>query len=203
MNKVFGISMDMWAALSAIGGIASAIGTVAAVIVALRLASRDFTPRLCVRTSVMQQIKGPAPGSNPIEFLIINGCNLGRTTINVKGVFWSCGWFRKQTFVTLPYNNAWSEQLPKEITHSQQILQAQPLDEFIDGLDIFVRYLKGRWYRRFQIRSFRCGLYTSNGDFSSPVDPRIRELIRAAYSSQNLLKSTAGVADAPQNPAFL
>ena len=118
--------------------------------------------------------------AKPVELLIITGTNLGRTTINVKGIFWTVGWFRKQTFVQVAFSNAYSNALPKEITHSQQVTLAQPIEQFTAGLDTFVRYLNERWYRRFLIDSFRCGLYTSNGDFSSPVDIRIREPLKKA-----------------------
>jgi hypothetical protein len=44
-------------------------------------------------------------------------------------------------------------------------------------------YLKERWYRRFMISSFRCGLWTSNGDFGSRADIRIRKLIKQTYDA--------------------
>lgn len=183
MSKVYGIDIDTWTALNAIGAILSALGTFAAVIVALRLARRDYMPHLSIRSSIMQ-IAGSASGGKPPEYLIITGTNLGHITINVKGVFWTLGWFHRQTFVTMPYNNLLSNPLPKEITHSQQVTLVQPLTEFSAGADTFVRYLKERWYRRFFISSFRCGLYTSNGDFSSRADVRLRELIKNAYDAK-------------------
>jgi hypothetical protein len=168
-------------ALNAIGAIIAAVGTIAAVIVALRLARRDYTPHLSISSAIMQTVDR-VPDTKPLELFTITGTNLGHTTINVKGIFWTFGGFRRQTFVTVPYSNPWSEKLPKEITHSQQVFLAQPLSEFMAGLDTFVRYLRERWYRRFLIRSVRCGLYTANGDFSSRTDVRIRELIKKAYA---------------------
>ncbi len=190
MNKVFGVNMDTWAALNAIGAILSALGTLAAVIVALRLARRDYVPHLTVSNSIMQTVDR-APEAKPLELVIITGTNLGHTVINVKGIFWTFGWLRRQTFVTLPLNNNWSQPLPKEIAHSQQVVLAQPLSDFTACLDTFVSYLKGRWYRRFLIRSFRCGLYTSNGDFSSRADLRIRQLIKNAYRAKPQPKRNA------------
>jgi hypothetical protein len=184
MNKVFGIDMDTWTALNAIGAILSALGTLAAVIVALRLARRDYMPHLSISNSIMQTVD-PAPDAKPIELVTITGTNLGHAPINVKGIFWTFGWFRRQRFLTVvPYNSPGSDPLPKEITHSQQVFLVQPLAEFSAGLDTFVLHLKERWYRRFLIRSFRCGLYTSNGDFSSRADVRIRELIKKAYDAK-------------------
>lgn len=187
MNKVFGIDLDTWVALNSIAAIIAAFGTVAAVIVALRLARRDYMPYLSVSSSIMQTADG-APDQNPREFLIISGTNLGRTNINVKGIFWTLGWFWRRTFVRVPYGNPWSDQLPKEIAHSQQVMLAQPISEFVSGLDTFVRYLNERWYRRLFICSLRCGLYTSNGDFSSRADARIRDLVRNALH-QNSTKA--------------
>jgi hypothetical protein len=187
MKKAFGIDMDTWAALNAIGAIIGAFGTVAAVIVALRLARRDYIPRLSVSNAIMQTMDR-VPDGKPLELVTITGTNIGHTAINVKGIFWTFGWFRRQTFVTVQYSNPWSQQLPKEITHSQQVFLAQPLSEFTAGLGTFVRYLKGRWYRRFLIPSFRCGLYTSNGDFSSRAYFRIRELIRKSCNTKSQSK---------------
>src|SRR5438552_2052649 len=104
MNKVFGIDMDTWAALSAIASILAALGTLAAVIVALRLARRDYTPRLSITNAIMQTTDRVID-DKPLQLVTICGTNLGRTTITVKGIFWTFGWIRRQTFVTVQYNN--------------------------------------------------------------------------------------------------
>jgi hypothetical protein len=180
MHKAFGIDNDTWAALSAIGSILAAIGTVAAVIVALRLARRDYYPRLTITNAIMQTVEPVGPSGKPLEIMTIGGTNVGHTTVTVKGIFWTLGWFRKQTFITLRYHNPYSTPLPKEITHGQQVLLAQPLSEFVKGLDTFVRHLKKRWFGRFLIRSLRAGLYTSIGiDFSCRADTRVRALLEA------------------------
>jgi len=112
MNKAFGIDMDAWAALNAIGAVVGAIGTVGAVIVALRLARRDYYPRLNVTNAVMQTVNLGSMGS-PLELVTITGTNVGHTTITVKGVFWTFGWLRKQMFVMDP-SGPLSKPLPKE-----------------------------------------------------------------------------------------
>ena len=186
MHKVFGIDNETWLALGAIGTILGAIGTVTAVIVALRLARRDYYPQLRVTNAIMQMVEPTASSGDCLEFVTISGTNMGRIVITVKGIFWTIGWFRRQTFVTVPYNNPFSTLLPKEISHGQQVLLAQPLPEFFEGLDTFVRYLKNHWFPRVLVRSLRCGLYTSIGvDFSCPADARICDLVRKRVLSQN------------------
>src|SRR5438552_16409634 len=135
MLSAFGIDNDTWAALNAIGAILSAFGTVAAVIVALRLARRDSYPRLSITNAIMQTVEPAGTSGQRLEMMTISGTNVGHTAVIVKGIFWTIGWFRKRALITEPYNNPYSTQLPKEITHGQQVFLAQPLPEFIDGLD--------------------------------------------------------------------
>ncbi len=182
MNEVFGINLDTWAALNAIGAVFSAIGTVAAVIVALHLARRDYYPRLSITNAIMQTAEPTGSARQILELMTIDGTNIGHSAVTVKGIFWTLGWFRKQTFVTVPYSNSYSTPLPKELTHGQQVFLALPLADHIKGLNSFVRYLKERWFARLLIRSLRCGLYTSIGiNFSCPADVRVRALLTKAY----------------------
>jgi hypothetical protein len=186
MKQVFGIELDTWSALNAIAAIISALGTLAAVIVALYLARRDQRPRMQVSASVMQMANSP----QKVEFLFITGTNIGQLPLTVKGIFWTIGWYRKQTFITVPFENQYSEKLPKELTHGQQVRLVQPLKEFEAGHDTFIRYLRERWYRRYFIGSLRCGIYTSTGQFAYRPDASVMTLIKKAYEATSATKAT-------------
>lgn len=179
MKQVFGIDLDTWTALNSLAAIVSAFGTLAAVIVALRLARRDFQPRLQMHASIMQVVQaGPTA-----EFLFVTGTNIGLVPVTVKGVFWRFGWFRPKSFLTVPDMNSFSDKLPKEISHSQQARVVLPVAVFKQGMSSLVSYLRGRWYRRFFIRFARCGFYTSTGEFSGRVDRSVIRLIQTAYDA--------------------
>lgn len=182
MKEVFGIDIDTWTALNSIAAILSAFGTFAAVIVALRLARRDYEPRLQMHTTIMQIVQMGVSGPKE-EVLIITGTNVGQLPVTVKGIFWRFGWIRTQSFLTVPNSNPYSDALPKELAHSQQAKAVMPVSLLLEGFAAFVTYLRGRWYRRFFIRYARCGFYTSTGEFSGRVDSSVSKLIRKAYDA--------------------
>lgn len=182
MKEVLGLEIDTWTALSSIATIIGALGTLAAVIVALRLARRDYEPRLLMHTSIMQVAKMGA-GGPPHEMLWITGTNVGQVPVTVKGVYWQFGWFRPTQFVTVPDSNPYSDQLPKELSHSQQARVVMPATQFKDNLTPFIAYLRARWYRRFFIRYARCGFFTSTAEFSGCVAPSVQKLIQEAFDA--------------------
>lgn len=169
MNKVFGVDLDTWVALNSIAAIIAAFGTAAAVIVALRLARRDYSPRMKVVCDYLRK------EAISVELFSVSGTNMGLVPITVMGVYWSLGHIRPSRFVAFTEVGPWSDSLPKEISHSQQARVFQTLAENTKTIDSLARFVAKRWYRRFLIRSLRCGLYTTSGDFSALPCERVRK----------------------------
>lgn len=191
MKTVFGIDLDTWTALNAIGAILGAFGALAASIVALYLGRRDYYPRLRVSSAIM------CTTDRTLELVTITGTNIGHTAINVLGTYWTFGWLRKQVFITVPFKSQLGDQLPKQISHSQQVDFALPFSEFKVGQGDVVAYLKKHWCGKFLIRSLRCGFFTTNGDFSSQADPRIQNLIRKLYDGVDVQSPTGVQEEGP------
>jgi hypothetical protein len=174
----FGLSPDQWTALSAIGSILSALGTLAAVIVALYLAVRDKRSKLSVTSSIMQMMPS-GRGSQQPSVIVLTVTNTGFMPAAVKGVFWQAGFFRKQKFVQQPSEHMLTEKLPKELAHGQQVVLTWDLETMRQGADTIVKDLQGRIFKELRLSTLRLGVYTSLGlEFSAVADPRIRDIVR-------------------------
>jgi len=118
--------------VNAIAAIASAIGTVAAVIVALYLARKDERIRLRVSNGIMMAASmGPVQKVLGLEFHV-SVTNLGRRPASLNGIEFQVGLFkkRKKHFFILfpmdPYNTT----LPKTLSDGEQASFSMAESEF-------------------------------------------------------------------------
>ena len=113
-----------WQFINSFSSWLSAIGTVAAVIVALYLARRDKRIRLEVsagiRLIVTQGIKG-----NPPEFLTIRVTNIGHREAQLTNIGWKIGFFRKKHAVQTTIRDGISSELPLRLKDGEK--HAPPL----------------------------------------------------------------------------
>lgn len=177
-----GLESETWNALSAIASILGAIGTLAAVIVALWLALRENKSSLTVGCSLMQVMGDLPEMKKGTDIVSLTVTNSGMIPTTVKGVWLTMGFFRKQTFIRVPSNNSISTPLPKEITHSQQVSLNWPLSDQMKSTDTFIKYIQKHPLRSLVIRTWRMGVYTSlDYKKSAPVDKRLKDRLKQEY----------------------
>lgn len=145
--------------INAIAAISSAIGTIAAVIVALYLARRDEMLRLrasVARGDVISKIDSRS-------VVMINISNIGRRPVQITSLGWRIGFAKKRHyFLKLDENDPDNHPLPNKLGDGDQahyFISAPDfdrlMDEIIDGLS---------WMQRnFVARSMRFLIHTSAG----------------------------------------
>lgn len=85
-----------WTQVSAIGQVAGALATAAAVIVSLWIVLSDRTPRIKVTAGIRMVLGGGAPALDVMTFTLTN---VGTRTASIGGVGWRMGW--------LPFGPKW------------------------------------------------------------------------------------------------
>ena len=162
---------SLWLFINSFAEWLSAIGTLAAVIVALYLARRDSRIRLKVVVGI-RVILQSGVDERP-EFFSIDVTNLGRRTANIVNLVMRDGLrFRVKQFgfgrqmVMMPFANAWSARVPTTIGDGERANYLLPWPQFetVNG-DYMRAHFAGRlgWLRA---RLFRIGVVTSAGGIS-------------------------------------
>jgi hypothetical protein len=122
---LFGVGKAQWELINSFANWLSAIGTLAAVIVALYLAYRAARPK--VQLSVGHRIiiepgtKGPTP-----EFVMFKVVNAGDRPVRITQIGWKVGLYRKRYAVQM-YEASLSSKLPVDLSHGQEASWMVPL----------------------------------------------------------------------------
>ena len=185
MTTVFGLSPEIWAALSAIGTLFAAVGTFLAVHVALRSARRE-KPTLNVKVSVLHVAQSDVKGFKVGDpFISIKATNVGHRPATVQGVYWKFGasMLRLQTYVLTPKLNPGSSRLPHELHHGQQVQLFVPMEEFRPLIAEIVESLASkRLATSSYFKHIRCGFFCTIDSFDTEVDGSVREIIEDELS---------------------
>jgi hypothetical protein len=128
MNEpsLFGISSSSWEVINGFANWFAAIGSLAAVAVALYLANRSNKPT--AKVSVGHRIVvGPGSKKPYPEFIVFEITNTGDRPIRVVQIGWKVGLFRKQ-YAVQTFDEVKSSPLPVELTHAQEASWFIPLN---------------------------------------------------------------------------
>lgn len=162
----------------------SAIGTVAAVIVALWLARRDERLRLRIRVVVGGIVTRGQPVAETATppVLWIKVTNIGRRPAEVAAIGWQLGVVRRRRFVAIIDPDAVSSRLPTRLEDGQVAHYMPPLKPFVDTMADEIR---GHRWKALGLRSLRLLVDTSGGKtFVVRPDPglvrHLRDAVRVA-----------------------
>jgi len=166
--------MDNWQFINSFAGWFSALGTIAAVVLALYFARQDKRIRLRVyaghRVIVTPGCEGPHP-----EYLVIGATNVGHREAQITGIGWRIGLLRTRIVEQMPmWNDGISSPLPSRLRDGDEARYYFPLSgvtRWLDDLTQNVPLPRAKWYLRFA----RVRVYTSVGKvFEAPLEPGLR-----------------------------
>jgi hypothetical protein len=142
----------------------SAIGTLAAVIVALTLARRQGRAAIRIETQIVHTVVQGVPGSQEGPFLQISIINSGFRDVAVRGMGWIVGRFRREHFVqTLPMN-AMSQRLPAKLAPGESVMFFFPWEEYSKSVGMFGDAFGRGWLRKRRALTMRFGANLSTGE---------------------------------------
>ena len=112
------------------------------------------------------------------EYVKLSVVNTGMRDLIVVGIFWNTGWLRKKTFVQLPSTSSISTQLPKKISHGEEVTIMFPIDDFRVGAKPIAQVMKKSWIARRFPSYVKTGFYFSTGEQASrTLDETTRDLL--------------------------
>ena len=173
-------SLD-WTLINSFASWLSALGTIAAVIVALYLASRDRNIHLRVNAGIrILYTEGQSP-SERIDCLSISVTNIGHRTARIEGLLWyikplRISPFRRHSsyFYMITPRNVYSSSMPVELRDGQTAIYIVPLTEYQATNANNPMYV-GR-FPKLAVRSTRIVVNTSTGKlFSSKIEQELQD----------------------------
>lgn len=154
---------EIWKRAVDIAQIVSAVATFATVVVATRLWSKQFNPRLKVSIADVRV-------ANPLgsqDYVSVGVTNTGLIPVIVSGLQY-CPYKRfKQRWFQIPdYTNSLSAQMPLRLQPGDTNQFLFPPDEWFDTAAAIIHrsYMKSFWVRVLWRRRFRVELLTTTGE---------------------------------------
>jgi hypothetical protein len=175
------ISKPTYDILTLVANWLAAIGTNAAVIVALVLAYRQNRPRVNVTARMMHVVDmGERVRSAPLYFNV-TAVNTGARDVVVQGIQWHIGWFRKSYLVQLPDNNGLSARLPTKLLPGEVANYLFSEEVFTRNAWRVAELWQGDYFRRLRRKRVRVGVYLSTGEniLVAPDERVMKRLIAA------------------------
>lgn len=134
-----------WAKVAALGQVAGAVATLAAVIVSLWIAFRGKRPRL--RLVVGERLIIGAMTDEDLRVLMFSVINAGQRPVHISGVGWRTGWFpwgprflRSQSAVQVTGSLPYGKQPPYELQPGAEQASYALLENVLDN----TRQMSGR-----------------------------------------------------------
>lgn len=197
----FGIGKAQWDFINSFANWLSAIGTLAAVWVALYLANRAARPN--IQLSVGHRIVLEAGTKELIpEYVMFKVVNAGDRPVRITQIGWKVGLFRKRYAVQM-YETLASSKLPVDLSHGQEASWMIPLaarDE--PWLTYFAKGMLMPHYR-ISCMTLRGCAYSSLGhQFSTKPERNLLSKLRVACEGLTAMRTNTTVdPDAQKNTA--
>ena len=160
----------------------AAIGTNAAVIVALVLAYRQNFSRVRVNASIIRLIPMGGKASESPRYFNVSAANAGSKDIVITGIQWTIGWFKKKYLVQLPNTDVLNPRLPTKLTAGETANYLFPMEMFEANMGPIAAAWHGSFFARLRKTRIRVGVYLSTGE---------SHLVRPDEEVLKLLKSAA------------
>lgn len=184
-----------WEKVAALGQVAGAVATFAAVVVSLWLALTERRPRLKLTVSVWSFIGG---GWNE-DVIGFNVINKGSRAAKIVGYGWETGWLRRRHMV-INHNaeHPYQPPLPSVIAPGDKLMFLNDIEVFLSELERLPEEFTIRlpWIGRVP-RRVRGHIYLASGEsFKAPVSRHLRRLIRtrdaSAFAGARIQRSREG-----------
>jgi len=153
----------------------SALGTLAAVVVALHLARRDHEVRVRVHASLGTVFLPPQPYDRQVRVVSISATNVGLRPLTLTAIYWRNGLFRKVHSEQRPPSNDLSAPLPAKLNYGDEATVVFELPEFEEGMAPLLEHLRNRKLRWLACRRLRAGFCVSS---ARPIFARLEPSLR-------------------------
>ena len=120
----------------------TSLGTLAAVIVALYLASRERKDKIRARARERTILNHPKRPNDPLPVINVEVTNLSLHPVTVTSFGWTVGAFRKQHFVQVPdWTDPLTFKLPTRLQYGESAHYNFPREEFFKNADVICKHL--------------------------------------------------------------
>lgn len=190
--SLFGVGKAQWEMINSFANWLSAIGTLAAVVVSLYLASRSTNKaRLSVGIRIFI---GPGSEAPYPEYVVFKIVNHGERPLRITQIGWKWGLWKKHYAVQL-YEESLSARLPVDLAHAQEAQWFFPTT-LRDGMEPWATYF-GRTammpHYRIAIRTLRAQAFSSLGKaFVAKPESNLLDTLYKACAALPAETSTAG-----------
>lgn len=170
--------------ISTIADVLAAVGTVAAVIVALYLARRDENVRLQVHSGFYEQfVRGPSGGHQGSSFGLF-ATNIGRRPASISAIDLKVGLWKPAVFLLMFPPDSYNTVLPTTLEDGEQATFLMPKKQFEGEMVKIGPEVRSRLDKRY----IRIGVHARNGGsyysrLTPPVQKRVMELINEGESA--------------------
>jgi hypothetical protein len=155
------LNQNTWEFINSFAGWFSALGTIAAVVVALYFSRRDKTIRLEVFAGYRWLVT-LAHGRNNQQFLCVGIVNIGHREVQITGLGWKVGFFKKVCADQPIINDGISSSVPIRLRDGDEARYYFPFQDQDPWLDDFVNVVLGPNPNKV-IRTLKIRVYTSVG----------------------------------------
>lgn len=184
------MTQDTWLFINSFAPWLSAIGTIAAVFVALYLARRDKTIRLKVSAGHRLIITPGRSGPDP-EYIAIKIVNIGHRDAQVTGIGWKTGLFEKRYFKQLINSNEFSSILPIRLHDGEKANYYISLNKETNWLENFSEKMISPPFQRLQVHFIKLQVFTSVGKtIETTIETNLKKkLIEVINRNEHLAKN--------------
>ncbi len=159
----------------------TAIGTVGAVIVALRLSRRDKKPCLTVIGAVHRYVEEGQTYAEGVPLVVLTATNTGYVPVSVCSPCWRIGVFRRKVLFQIAPKGFTQTELN---TYGQRHSITFPASQFFEGWEVMREEIRRRRWPLLAIASLRWGFDTTVGKrFFGPLNWELKKLIRDDFFS--------------------
>lgn len=181
------MTRETWQFVNTFAPWLSALGTLAAVIVSLYLASTRAKLKLRI-TAGHRVLAGLGTGFFP-DYLLIEVVNVGFRTARVTSVGWKVGLLKKSHAIQVVENNEYSSPLPVDLCDGQEARYLIPFEGAGVWLNKFSNNFVGHPVRLRSL-TLKLQVFTSLGKtFERRVEKNLREKIIEAVSKKSATTS--------------
>ena len=162
--------VSIWEKVAAIAESVAAVGTLAAVVVALWLAKRQGAPQVRLRAGIYAVISGgPPPRSVQGRVVRIGVVNSGLRDSLVTGIGWRVGLFNKAHFFILLADGS----LPRKLSPAEEVSITIPWAQFEKDSHNLRAELRAGWIPGLRRKTLRVATYLSTGEnvYAKPDAP--------------------------------
>lgn len=185
ISNAFGLSNDVWTAVSAIGTVLAAFATVWAVLVALWLARRDKAQNIVchayVTSKTFKQTKGTPFGSGIAASATfeVSVANAGYLPVTLTGLLWRIRTKSENLVVTQDAPMGDSMRFPLELGHAQASVARFIHSDVEKTFGTLMSMLRSEVILNQRIKGVDVGVETSLGQrFFAPVEPKFWYLLK-------------------------